>query len=180
MPTEARDTAKAGADQGPEAYLVKTVTQIEAEVFEQLAAAGAARADPKNPGSYIVTDKQMAQSQNIMPKVLDPLGREGWLLCAVNRMECYMFRRLPVNQMVEYRVLSPADLDRMALDRLQQDGSMRLNAFEGATPVLEVTDPAAIRIQDVLPQTLGELARDGWFLTTVNGPQLYFFARYIN
>lgn len=156
-------------------YLVLTVRELDREIYEELARMGAARRRPE--GDYVITDTAAARSQNILPRVLDLRGKDGWLLCAVNRMECYIFRALPGGKQAEYKVLTPADMDRLALQRLEKAGLASFSGLEGGKPVMQIIDPAKARIQEVLPAVLGDLASEGWQLAAINGPQLYIFAR---
>lgn len=158
-------------------YLVITVGELDELVNRQLVKDNAARKPNKGEQTYVITDKEKARSNLIMPKVLDPYGKEGWNLVAVNKMECYIFRQ---GAPVEYRVETPPDIDRLAIRYLQSQGHLKLSGFEGQTPALEVINPEAAKIQLVLPNVLSEYEKEGWKLAAINGPQLYFFIRPIN
>ncbi len=160
---------------GAAQYMVVTVSELDRSIFDELTRIGAAR--PGNDGGFTVTDIEAAKSQAILPKVLDRYGMSGWLLCAVNKMECYIFRALETDRRVEYKVLTPADMDRAALQILEATGVAGLSGMDGGKPVMEIRDPARARIQEVLPAVIGGLADEGWRLAAINGPQLYIFAR---
>jgi hypothetical protein len=87
---ESRNTARnrmaAFAAVPDTAYKVVTVGELDRAIFEELARIGAAR--PEAGGGYAITDTAAARSQSILPTVLDRHGKSGWLLCAVNKMEC--------------------------------------------------------------------------------------------
>jgi len=155
-------------------YLVKTVGELDLLVNKQLVKIGAAEKPAKGETSYKILDREKAKSSNIMPKVLNPLGKKGWNLTAVNKMECYIFT---LGDPVEYMIYTPADLDRYSIDCLQKSGALKLSGFEGETPTLEVTDAKQAKIQNVLPTVLGLLKQENWHLCAINGPQLYFFTR---
>ena len=159
------------------AYKVVTVSELDRMVFEELVRENAARAEPGEPGKYVITNKKLAHSGVVMPKVLNRLGKKGWVLEAVNKMECYIFSCPQPAIAVEYKVLTPADLDRSAIVRLEKSGALALHHFEGQTPAMEVVDASAAKIQNVLPELLGAIADEGWRLRAVSGPQLYFFTR---
>ena len=170
-------SAAAGEEGRPVAYKVVTVSELDRMVFDELVREDAARAEPSETGKYVITNKKLAHSGVVMPKVLNRLGKKGWVLEAVNKMECYIFSCLQPAAPVEYKVLTPADLDRSAITRLEKSGALALHHFEGKTPAMEVVNASAAKIQNVLPELLGDLAADGWRLRAVSGPQLYFFTR---
>lgn len=166
----------AGPAETGSGYRVITVTELDQMVFRQLVRDGAAKASVGNAGSYVVTDREKALSGNILPKVLNTLGRDGWRLAAVNKMECYIFCR-DRDSRYEYKVLTPADLDRAGLKLLEERGALSLKSLENGTPTIEINEPEKATIQQVLPALLAEQAGQGWDLASVSGPQLYFFVR---
>ena len=89
-------------------------------------------------------------------------------------MECYIFAK---GEPVEYKVLTPVDIDKISIEQLQKTGAMKLTGFEGDAPRLEITQPQEATIQKVLPQVLASLNNENWELCAINGPQLYFFSR---
>lgn len=155
-------------------YMVISVGELDELVNRQLVKDNAARKPAKGESSYVITDREKARSSIIMPKVLNPFGKKGWNLVAVNKMECYIFHK---GEPVEYRVETPPDIDRISIKHLQAHGHLKLTGFEGQIPALEVTNPSAAKIQNVLPAVLGEYEKEGWKLAAINGPQLYFFMR---
>jgi hypothetical protein len=155
--------------------MVVTVGELDRDIYAELVRMGAARRNPD--GEHVITNTAEARSQTILPKVLDRHGKAGWLLCAVNGMECYVFRALPPGQRAEYKVLSPADMDRLALQGLEKAGIAAFSGMDLGKPVMQILDPSKARIQEVLPAVLAGLAGEGWQLAAVNGPQLYIFAR---
>jgi hypothetical protein len=157
------------------AYKVVTVGELDRAIFDELQRTGAAR--PADDGGYTITDTAAARSQTVLPKVLDRHGKGGWLLCAVNKMECYIFRRLPDGERVEYKVVTPGEMDRMSLQSLEASGVATFAGMDGGKPVMQILDPARARIQEVLPAVMHGLSADGWQLAAINGPQLYIFAR---
>lgn len=157
-------------------YKVVTVGELDRDIFAELSRLGAARQN--DDGEYTITDTHAARSQSILPKVLDRRGKDGWLLCAVNKMECYVFQSLPSGQRAQYKVLSPADMDKLALRQLEAAGVAGFAGVDQGRPVMQILDPARARIQEVLPAVLAGLAEDGWLLAAINGPQLYIFARH--
>ncbi|MCB1416983.1 MAG: hypothetical protein KDJ64_11285 [Nitratireductor sp.] len=174
----AKSKPSAGGGKGRSvAYKVVTVSELDRMVYDELVRENAARAESGEPGRYVITNKKLAHSGVVMPKVLNPLGKKGWVLEAVNKMECYIFSRAQPAVAVEYKVLTPADLDRSAVLKLEKSGALALHHFEGQTPAMEVVDASAAKIQNVLPALLEELADEGWRLSAVSGPQLYFFTR---
>lgn len=162
------------ASSSPCEYLVKTVSEIDLLVHKHLVKVGAAEKSADDSGQYRILDREKARSTIVMPKVLNPLGKKGWKLTAVNKMECYVFEK---QEPVEYSVLTPADIDKMSMRLLQKKGSLVLAGFEGETPTLELTDPAGAKIQDVLPEVLADYGNEGWRLAAISGPQLYYFTR---
>ena len=158
-------------------YKVITVTELDQMVYKRLRIEGAAKPSKDEASGYVITNKEAALSQNIMPKVLNSLGKNGWRLTAVNKMECYIFTRDGNKSAVEYKVMTPGDLDRMAMENLEKTGALRLNRFEGLTPAMEIVEPEAASIQKVLPEVLVKIGEDGWQLCAVSGPQLYIFSR---
>ena len=155
-------------------HLAITVTELDRLVYDELVKIGAASVPENGSTEYVITDREKAKSQNILPKILNPLGKKGWELRAVNKMECYVFKR---SEPVEYKVLTPPDMDRIGMRLLQEGGHLELSGFEGEIPKLEITSPKDARIQNVLPRVLDEIENDGWNLVAINGPQLYFFTR---
>ncbi len=172
-----REAKSAGQSQPDTDYLVVSVGELDELVNRQLVKDGAARKPKKGETSYVITDREKARSSIVMPRVLNPLGKEGWNLIAVNKMECYIFER---GNPVEYRVETPPDIDRLSIRHLQAGGHLKLTGFEGQAPALEVTNPAAAKIQAVLPHVLDGYKQEGWQLAAINGPQLYFFIRPLN
>ena len=158
-------------------HLVLSVTELDRMVYQALRKQGAAKPPKKGASSYEITDREAAASVNILPKVLNPLGAKGWNLLAVNKMECYIFTR---GDAVEYRIETPAGMDRAGLNLLKDGGHLKLEGFEGQTPKLEITNSREATIQKVMPKILSSLSVDGWQLCAINGPQLYFFSRPIN
>ena len=156
-------------------HLVVSVAELDRAVFEELQALGAAKPSPDDEGSYIVTDTKVAHSREIMPRIFDSLGRQGWVLVAVNKMECFIFERSARKQVVRYKVMTAADMDRAALKVLEMEGKLSVEADETDGQVVQIDDPQAARIQTVLPKVLGELADYGWSLAAISGPQLYIF-----
>ncbi|MCT4656494.1 MAG: DUF4177 domain-containing protein [Cohaesibacter sp.] len=161
----------------PADYLVRTVTEIDQQIYTALQSMKAAKPDPKNPNSYIVTDVEKAKSQTIMPFILNEYGKEGWRLVAVNKMECFIFVRDLSKAPVAYKVLTPADLDKAAIKILQTDGAAQVVSDENNEARLEISDPQKAKIQSVLPKVLGALAEEGWELAAISGPQLHIFCR---
>ena len=160
-------------------YMVVTVTELDLMVYKELRKSSAAKPSSSKPGTYVITDKEKAQSTIVLPKILNPLGKKGWRLCAVNNMECYIFRQEKPIKPLEYRVVTPPELDRMGLQNLEQGGHVKVSGFEGSVPTVEVTSPQHAQIQKVLPDILANFTEEGWELTAINGPQLYFFTRQI-
>jgi hypothetical protein len=156
-------------------YKVVTVGELDRAIFDELQRAGAAK--PAADGGYTITDMAAARSQTVLPKVLDRHGKSGWLLCAVNKMECYIFARLPAGERVEYKVVTPGEMDRLSLQLLESSGVAAFSGMDQGKPVMQILDPARARIQEVLPAVMQDLAAEGWQLAAVNGPQLYIFAR---
>ena len=157
-------------------YKVVTVGELDRAIFDELQRTGAAKTAAD--GGYTITDTKAARSQTVLPKVLDRLGKAGWLLCAVNKMECYIFRCLPAGERVEYKVVTPGEMDRMSLQSLEAAGVAAFAGMDDGKPVMQILDPARARIQEVLPAVMQGLASDGWQLAAINGPQLYIFARH--
>lgn len=157
-------------------YRVLTVGEIDRLVFERLTDEGAAKPSTDHPDRYVVTDREKARSSRIMPIVLNEFGQLGWRLVAVNKMECFIFA-VDGEVPVEYRVLTPPDLDQMALSQLEDLGHARRLEGEGGAQNLEIPDPDQARIQKVLPRVLAKVGEDGWQLAAISGPQLYFFVR---
>jgi hypothetical protein len=177
MPKASSAARPAGFSAGESAgYKVVTVGELDRDIFAELTATGAAR--PDEGGGFSITDIAAARSQVVLPKVLDRHGAGGWLLCAVNKMECYIFRALPAGSRAQYKVLTPADMDRLALKHLEAAGFAAFSGMDGGKPVMQILDPARARIQEVLPAVMDELATDGWQLAAINGPQLHIFARH--
>ena len=160
-------------------FMVLTVSELDRLVFEVLVKQGAAKKDPKEKSGYIITNKVKAQSSNILPRILNPLGIKGWRLSAVNKMECYIFEKVGKGFAFEYLVVTPPDLDKKGMKLLQDDGHLKLTGFEGDVPKVEVLSPKDAKIQNVLPKILSQYADDNWQLCAINGPQLYFFTRQI-
>ena len=155
-------------------YKVVTVTELDRMVFSELEAVGAAKPNQDDPGTYIVTDKEKARTQTIMPVVFNRLGKEGWQLAGVNKMECFIFQK---EVAVEYLVHTAGDLDRMSLAALDKDGHLAVEKQEDAEPIVQIKDTQAAKIQVLLPAVLSEIGDDGWELAAVSGPQLYIFTR---
>jgi hypothetical protein len=165
----------------PLAYKVVSVSELDKLIFEQLVTEDAARPVEGEIGKYVVTDRKLAASTVVMPKILNRFGRSGWLLEAVNKMECYIFSRSMQATPVEYLVVTPPELDRLAITELEREGALRIiRTEEGSTQAVEVIQANAARIQSVLPQVLASIGHSGWKLCTVTGPQLYIFARAAN
>lgn len=158
-------------------FMVLTVSELDRLVFEALVKQGAAKKDPKQKSGYIITNKVKAQSTNILPRVLNPLGKKGWRLTAVNKMECYIFEKVGKGVALEYLVATPPDLDKKGMKILQDEGHLKLSGFEGDVPKVEVLSPKDAKIQNVLPRILSKYAEENWQLCSINGPQLYFFTR---
>lgn len=174
--TAAVGRSPASTPGGGTQYKVVTVAELDRDIFAELSRLGAARQN--DGGGYTITDTHAARSQSILPKVLDRLGKDGWLLCAVNKMECYIFQALPAGRRAEYKVLSPADMDKLALVRLEAAGVAGFAGVDQGRPVMQILDPSRARIQEVLPAVMGAIAEEGWQLAAINGPQLYIFARH--
>ena len=177
--TKLKNKSVGHLDDAPIEFLVRTVTEIDKEIFFALKKQGAARKNPEKGAAYIVTDIEKAKSQNIMPVVLDKYGRAGWRLLAVNKMECFIFGRALARPRFEYKVLTPADIDKMSVQVLKAQGAADLVVDENNESTLQVTDPENAKIQVVLPKVLSSLARDGWSLAAISGPQLYIFIRVV-
>ena len=137
----------------------------------------AARSNPEKPGSFVITDVEKAKSQNILPFILDRYGKAGWKLQAVNKMECFIFGRTSSNHRFSYKVLTPADIDKMSVSLLQSQGAAELVVNEANQTTLQVTNPGKAKVQIILPKILDQLAVEGWSLTAITGPQLYIFTR---
>lgn len=112
-----------------------------------------------------------------MPLVLNKYGKAGWRLVAVNKMECFIFNRPLERRRLEYKVLTPADLDKRAIALLKQEGAADVVSDEDNQPLLQISDPYKAKIQNILPKALLALSREGWSLAAINGPQLHFFVR---
>jgi len=158
-------------------YMVVTVSELDQYVYEVLHREGAAKKHPDDPTQYIISDKEKARSQIIMPKVLSRFGRKGWNLTAINNMECFIFERTENNRPVEYSVFSPSDLDRMSLKVLQDQNQLSVEIDENSEQTVHVKDASSAKIQLILPKVLEQITQDGWKLCAVSGPQLYFFSR---
>ena len=178
MARQKKDSAAHGTDM-PAEYLVRTVSEMDREVYSALRKAKAARPDPDQPGGYIVTDIEKAKSQAIMPEVLNKYGRVGWRLLAVNKMECFIFGRPLVREKLEYKVMTPTDMDKMSVTILRAEGAAEIAAEGTEDATLRIFDPAKAKIQNVLPKVLASLSREGWGLAAISGPQLYIFVRSI-
>jgi len=158
-------------------YMVITVSELDQMIYESLLKQKAAKKMEKGKTNYVITDKDKARSQVILPKVLNPLGKKGWRLCAVNKMECFIFEKILPRTEVEYKVVVPPELDKIALSKLQKDGHLKFAGYEGEAPTMELTSSEDTKIQSVLPKVLAEFTSEGWELCAISGPQLYFFAR---
>jgi len=161
-------------------YMVISVSELDQMVFDALLKQKAAKKDAGSSSGYIITDKEKARSQTVLPHILNPLGRKGWRLCAVNKMECYIFEKVMPRVEVEYKVLTPPELDKMAMGILQSEGHLKLAGYEGEAPKLELSSSDSTKIQTVLPKVLAQMTGDGWELCAISGPQLYFFTRILN
>ena len=159
-------------------YGVLTVGEIDLLVHTTLVALGAAKVIDEATGRYEITDVAKANSTNILPMVLNPHGKKGWRLRAVNRMECFIFE-VDENRPVEYMVSTPPDLDQLALKMLHEDGYAKYRVDDDGKQHFEITDPLNARIQSVLPEMLAAISESGWQLAAISGPQLYFFIRAI-
>ena len=155
-------------------YMIKSVSELDLMVQKYLVRVGAAEKPSAGSSQYKILDREKAKSTVVMPKVLNPLGKKGWRLVSVNKMECYIFEK---HAPVEYSVLTPAEIDKRSIRLLQQKGSLTLAGFEGETPKLELSDPSNARIQDILPEILADYGKEGWQLAAISGPQLYYFTR---
>lgn len=107
-------------------------------VYEALVAEGAA--ERAGQGRYTILDKAKAHSGRIMPKVLNPLGKKGWALTAVNKMECFIFAK---GAPVEYRVVTPPEMDRLGLLQLEAEGHAAFSGVSEDRPEIEITSPGA-------------------------------------
>lgn len=163
-----KGAAKAG-------HVIVTVSELDRQVYAELAKTGAAKPG-EAAGTYVVTDREAAKSSVVMPKVLDRLGAKGLRLLAVNKMECFIFAQ-DEGVRYRYRVLTPPELDRIAIGILQAEGQLSLAGFEGKATAVEVLDPEAGKIQTVLPKVLASVSDGGWELCAISGPQLYIFIR---
>lgn len=150
-----------------------TVSELDRAVFEELARIGAAKPGGA-PGKYIVTDREAAKSSAIMPRVFDRFGAKGLRLLAVNKMECYIFAHHAGRQF-RYMVMTPPEMDRVAIEILQGNGQLAFAGVEGNSAAVEVINAEAGRIQVVLPQVLHKICGDTWELAAISGPQLYIF-----
>lgn len=154
-------------------HMVLTVSELDRAVFEELARIGAAKPSGA-PGKYIVTDREAAKSSAIMPRVFDRFGAKGLRLLAVNKMECYIFAHHAGRQF-RYMVMTPPEMDRVAIEILQGNGQLAFAGVEGNSAAVEVINAEAGRIQVVLPQVLHKICGDTWELAAISGPQLYIF-----
>jgi len=158
-------------------YLVVSVTELDKMIYKALQKQSAAKPSKADPDQYVITNKEKAKSQNVLPLILNPMGKKGWRLAAVNKMECYIFKRDKFSKPLEYLVCTPPELDHKGLQYLEKKGHLKMSGYEGKVPKLEITSPKQATIQKVLPEILGDYAKDGWTLAAVSGPQLYFFTR---
>lgn len=173
--------SKHGAQQPRDAsYMVITVSELDQMVYEALLKQKAAKKMSKGETTYVITDKEKARSQVILPEVLNPLGKKGWKLTAINKMECYIFEKVMPRVEVEYKVITPPELDKMALSMLQKEGHLKFSGYDGESPKMELTSSKDTKIQSVLPKVLAEFTGEGWELCAISGPQLYFFTRILN
>jgi len=149
-------------------------------VYEALLKQKAAKKMEKGETNYVITDKEKARSQVVLPQILNPLGKKGWRLCAINKMECYIFEKTLPRSEVEYKIITPPELDKIAMGILQQDGHLKLSGYEGEAPKMELASSKETKIQSVLPKVLAKFTGEGWDLCAISGPQLYFFTRILN
>ena len=91
-------------------------------------------------------------------------------------MECFIFAQ-DEGARYRYRVMTPPEMDRVAIEILQGEGELALAGFEGRATALEVVNPDAARIQTVLPKVLARVCGEDWELCAISGPQLYIFIR---
>ena len=158
-------------------YRVITVSELDQMVYAKLLELGAAKRSKSGHNQYEITDTQAAQSGNILPKILNPLGKIGWSLTAVNKMECYIFARSKKRIPVEYKVLTTHDMDKLAITYLELAGYASFETADDGSKNLEIHEAQNAKIQNVLPKALSTLSEDGWGLAAINGPQLYIFSR---
>lgn len=158
-------------------YRVVTVSELDQMIYAKLVELGAAKRSSVGHNQYEITDTSVARSGNILPLVLNPLGKIGWALTAVNKMECYIFEREKIRTPVEYKVMTTAELDEIAIENLQLSGHATLTTGEGDSKNLEVHSAEHAKIQNVLPKVLATMAKTRWQLAGINGPQLYIFKR---
>lgn len=156
-------------------HVIVTVSELDRLVYAELAKTGAAKPG-EVAGTYVVIDREAAKSSVIMPKILDRMGAKGLRLLAVNKMECFIFAA-DEGARYRYRVLTPPEMDRVAIEILQVEGELALAGFEGKATAVEVLNPEAARIQTVLPKVLERVCEGGWELCAISGPQLYIFIR---
>ena len=158
-------------------YRVVTVSELDQMIYARLVELGAAKRSSVGHNQYEITDVSVARSDNILPQALNQLGKIGWSLTAVNKMECFIFERRKKRTPVEYKVMTTAALDEIAIENLQLAGHATLTTGEGDNKNLEVHSAEQAKIQNVLPKVLATVGKDGWELAGINGPQLYIFKR---
>lgn len=153
------------------------MSELDKMIYAKLVELGAAKKSERGHNQYEITDTKAAQSGRILPKILNPLGKIGWSLTAINKMECYIFERTKPRVAVEYRVLTPAQMDDIAITHLELSGHASIKTEEDGSKNLEIHQAEHARIQNVLPKVLAAIAEEGWTLAAINGPQLYIFSR---
>lgn len=159
-------------------YRVITVSELDKMVYDKLVELGAAKRSPKGHNQYEITDTAVAQSSNILPKVLNDIGKTGWLLTTINKMECYIFSRAIKRTPIEYKVMTPPQMDDIAISHLELAGHASMETADDGSRNLEIHKAEHAKIQNVLPKVLAAIGADGWTLAAVNGPQLYIFSRH--
>ena len=157
-------------------YKVMTLQDIEVVMYSILSEDGAVEAVPGEPDKLKITNIELAKSENIMPRVFNQIGSEGWKLVTINPSQLYVFSREPeTTTPYEYKVLTLKDIDTLIFTRLVSEKAAEIIPNEPGK--FKILDVEKAKSQNVMPQVLGAFGQEGWTLAAVNKAQLYIFTR---
>jgi len=157
-------------------YKVMTLQDIEVLMYSILSEDGAVEAVPGEPDKLKITNIELAKSENIMPRVFNQIGSEGWKLVTINPSQLYVFSRSPeAKATFEYKVLTLKDIDTLIFTRLVSEKAAEIIPKEPGK--FKILDVEKAKSQNVMPQVLDAFGKEGWSLSAVNKAQLYIFSR---
>ena len=155
-------------------YKVLTLQDIEADMYGMLGKDGVAKPVPGQPGKLRITNVTLARSENIMPRILNKYGKDGWKLTSINSSQLYIFSRRGTDA-VQYKVITLKALDAQIFGRLVKDKAAK--AIPGQAGKFKILDVNKAKSQSIMPAVLGDMAKNGWALSGINKAQLYIFSK---